>query len=111
MKLSPAVFTTVYCAAYAAAFRLNRPLFRYYPIPHQWVSGATGADVRPGPPIVWYGLVASAALVATAAMCIAAGATALVKDKWRVSGLRGWLGLTPWVAAAYCAFLLRLFFL
>lgn len=104
MRASPVVFSVVYCCGYALAFRLNRPLFRYYPVPHRWAWGATDAVVRPGPPIVWYGLVVSAAL-------IAAGATALWGDKRPRPTLQRGLWLAPWLAAAYCAFLLRHFFL
>jgi hypothetical protein len=111
MRPSPAVFSVVYCCGYALAFRLNRPLFRYYPVPHQWAWGTTDAVVRPGPPIVWYGLVASAALIAASATLIAAGATAVWGDKQPPPTLRGGLWLAPWLAAAYCAFFLRHFFL
>jgi hypothetical protein len=111
LKLSPPVFSIAYCCGYALAFRFNQPLFRYYPVRHQWAWGATDSMVRPGPPMVWYGLVASAVLFAAAVTLIAAGASAVIGDKGSLPSARGWLWLLPWGSAAYCAFLLRLFFL
>ena len=111
VKLSPAVFSIAYCCGYALAFRFSWPLFRYYPVPHQWAGGATDALLRAGPPIVWYGLVVSAALSATAATLIAAGVTTVLGGRLPLPTLRGWLWLGPWLCAMYCAFLLRLFFL
>lgn len=116
IKLSPVVFSVGYCGGYMLAFRLNMPLFRYYPVPHRWALGASDGIVRPGPPIVWYGLVVSATLMACAATLIAAAAPMIVArtasgtDRLHPTILRGWVWLTPWSAAAYCAFLLRLFF-
>jgi hypothetical protein len=111
LRLSPPVFSVAYCCGYALAFRWNRPLFRYYPIPHQWAWGAADSTVRPGPPIVWYGLVASAVLFAVAATLLTAAVFAIIGDRWPRPSARGWLWLVPWGAAAYCVFLLRLFFL
>ena len=115
-RFSPVVFSIGYCCGYALEFRWNLPLFRYYPVPHQWAWGATDEIVRPGPPIVWYGLVASASLVAAAASIIAAGVTMMATgranrgERLPLPTLHGWFWLGPWLAAAYCAFLLRLFF-
>lgn len=39
LKLSPPVFSIAYCCGYALAFRWNQPLFRYYPVPHEWAWG------------------------------------------------------------------------
>ncbi len=111
LKLSPPVFSIAYCCGYALAFRWNQPLFRYYPVPHEWAWGAADSMTRPGPSMVWYGLVASAVLFAVAATLIAAVASTMIRDKASLPSFRGWLWLVPWGSAAYCAFLLRLFFL
>ena len=111
MKPSPAVFSLAYCCGYALVFRLNLPLFRYYPVAHQWAWGATDVVVRPGPAVVWYGLVVSAALIAGSAMFLAAVATTVSGDRRPLPTLTAGLWLGPWLAATYCVFLLRHFFL
>ena len=110
LRISPVAFSTAYCAGYVLAFRFNRPSFRYYSVPHEWAWGAADGVARPGPPIVWYGLVVSAALFATAVTLMAAVPASIWGDKLPRFNPRGWLWLGPWLAAGYCAFLLRLFF-
>jgi hypothetical protein len=110
LKLSPAVFSISYCCGYALIYKWNLPLFRYYPVPHQWARGATDLIARPGPSMVWYGLVASATLIATTPTLIVGVAATLLDKKWRMPSFRGWLWVAPWLVAAFCVYLLRVFF-
>jgi hypothetical protein len=104
LALSPATFSVAFCMAYVAAFLMNLPLFRYYPVARQWAWGAADAVTRPGPTIVWYGLMASALLAAL-------GVALIVPDRWTMASCRGWLWIWPYAAVAACAVLLRAFFL
>ena len=94
----------MYCMAYVTAYATSRPLFRYYPVPQQWAWGAADGSVRPGPVIVWYGLVASSALIG------GVGAVFL-RDRWIAAILRNWLWVWPYAAVGACLFLLRPFFM
>lgn len=101
-RVAPATFTAAYCCAYAVAFAGNWPLFSYYPLHGQFTWGRpalTGA----GPGMVWYGLMADAALVATvAALC--AG------DQWMGAKLKSRVWLFACLAMVVSAFLLRRLF-
>lgn len=103
-RWSPAVFAALFCAAYVGAFAFDLPLVRYYPIPREWSLGASDTVVREGPVMAWYGLVASAALVA-------GGGAFFVRERWvrAICGNRLWLW--PCAAVAACIVLLRAFFL
>lgn len=103
LRFSPVVFSSLYCISYVAAYVGGWPLFRYYPVPREWAFGVSDSVVRPGPVIVWYGLVASAALVALIA-------AVLVPDHWLATGLRNRLWILPYAAVAACLYMLRPFF-
>ena len=83
---------------------MNLPLFRYYPLVQRWAWGTADAVARPGPAIVWYGLLASAILAAL-------GMALIVPDRWTMALCRGWLWLWPCAAVAACAVMLRAYFL
>ena len=62
-RFAPGTFAVVYCCAYIVAFATDSPLFRYYPLNGDFTWGKqvlAGA----GPAMAWYGLMASAVLVA-----------------------------------------------
>lgn len=99
---SAATFAAAYCCAYVGAFVLDLPLLRYYPLVgtwRWWYEPLAGA----GPSMAWYGLMASAALVALPLAL-------LVPEPWAMRRLRGLLWLLPLAAMLACAWLLRQFF-
>lgn len=102
--LSPATFSISFCASYVALFFAGKPLFRYYPVAHQWAWGAADGITRPGPTMVWYGLLAGATLIATLAAMV-------IRDQWLMALFRGWLWVWPAAAICVCFFLLRALFL
>lgn len=103
LRFSPNAFSAAFCVAYLAVFALNRPLFYYYPLMRQFSHSALTAAAA-GPPIVWYGLMASAALAASVV-------AVLIDETWCARVLRGRLWLFPFGAMLGTAFLLRHFFL
>lgn len=104
LRGSPVVFAALYCVAYVLVFVFDLPLVRYYPVPQEWAWGPADAVVRPGPAMAWYGLMASAALVA------APGAF-LVRERWVLALCANRLWLWPCAAVVACIVLLRPFFL
>jgi hypothetical protein len=62
--MSPTGFSVSFCCGYLLLYSLNKPLFWYYPAVHQWAWRAAAGNWHQGPPIVWYGLVIGATLVA-----------------------------------------------
>jgi hypothetical protein len=62
-RMHPAVFMVAYCVAYAFVFAKEWPLFRYYPL-HGDFAWAPKTLSGVGPAMAWYGLMASAALIA-----------------------------------------------
>jgi hypothetical protein len=104
IRPSPVAFSILYCVAYVAAYVGGRPLFLFYPLRRQWVWGSAPDPTQPGPVIVWYGLVASAVLVA------GVGAF-LVRDRWLIAAMRQWLWIWPYAAIGVCLYMLRPFFL
>ena len=101
---SPANFSIAFSVGYVALLKANLTLIRYYPVPHQWAWGPTDAIRRPGPVIVWYGLLLGATLIGTLAALLLPG-------RWPEGQLRGWLWVAPAAALAACVLLLRAFFL
>lgn len=101
-RFAPAVFMVVFCVAYIGVFAADWPLFRYYPQHGDWAWGwhrLAGAGVA----MAWYGLMASAGVVALAAALLVPDASVL---RWM--GNRLWL--FPVAAMAACVLLLRQFF-
>ena len=101
VRISPAVFAIAFCVTYAAAFWLNAPLFMIYPLNGDFVWGR---ELLPnaGPAIVWYGLMADAAIAGTVL-------GVLVPDR-AVSALRNYIWLFPLGAMLISVYLLRVFF-
>ena len=89
---------TIYCVVYVAALRLDLPLFRYYPLTKAF-SGPQQHLTHQGPGIVWYGLIAAAALCA-------AVVASLVNDRI-LERVRAYLWLCPCLAMVVVAYLLR----
>lgn len=102
LRFSPGVFLVAFCCAYAVVFSLDLPLFLYYPLSgdFSWVAVASEGA---GPAMAWYGLVASAGIVA-------AFAAVLVPDRVGDRLLRGYFWLAPVALMLVCVFLLRQFF-
>jgi len=95
------VFSAAFCCAYLWALWTPHPLFLYYPLhgDFRWGMQPLLSSQTSGPAMTWYGIVATAALIAAlAAACIPR----------RVSGtLAPYLWLFPLGAMLGCAFLLR----
>jgi len=98
-------FSAAFCCAYVWALATNHPLFLYYPLHGDFRWGMqpllTSAQAS-GPAMAWYGIVATASLLAVCAtLCVPR----------RLSGrLTPYLWLFPVGAMLGCAFLLRRFF-
>ena len=103
LSWSPRAFSILYCFGYAAAFAWQKPLFRYYPLDREWAWGVADEAVHTGPAMVWYGLMATAALAA------AVGAF-LVNEAWISARLRGFQWMAPYAAVAACLYFLRGYF-
>lgn len=58
------VFSTVFSAAYFACFYFDVALFMFYPEVGEFHAGEQAASL--GPPIVWYGWMAAAAVASIA---------------------------------------------
>lgn len=100
--IGPRVFTVSYCTAYALVFLLDKPLFFYYPVPKRFAWGwepLTGV----GPGIVWYGLMASAVLIALFF-------SAVVPDKVIDRTVSNSVWVFPVAAMVISALLVRKFF-
>jgi hypothetical protein len=88
----------VYCGTYVAALRFDLPVFRYYPLTKAF-SWPQQHLADQGPAMVWYGIIAAAAL------CAAALAS-LVDDRI-LDRVRSYLWLCPCLAMVAVAYLLR----
>ena len=104
LRWSPVAFAALYCAGYVAAYVRNFALVLYYPVTGHWVLGPAPSLHESGPAITWYGLMGSAAVIAT----VGAG---LVPERWITVGMRNWLWVWPYGAVAACLFMLRPYFL
>jgi len=97
-------FSATFCCVYVWAVASNRPLFLYYPLHGdlRWGIQPLLSFEASGPAISWYGIMATAAIVATAAaICVPR----------RLGGmLAPYIWLFPLGAMLGCAFLLRRFF-
>jgi hypothetical protein len=104
IQWSPVAFSVLFCVLYVVAFVTELPLVRYYPVAREWAWGATDDIARPGPVMVWYGLVATAALIA--------GVAAFFIPHRRIAAtLKGWIWVWPCAAVVACLVLLRPLFL
>ena len=102
-RFSPVAFSLAWCLAYVVALATDGALFRYYPLTGQFTWGhATLADV--GPMMAWYGLMATAALVAVPVAW-------LLPAAWLAKALRNWLWLVPAFALLACAWMMRVLLL
>jgi hypothetical protein len=63
LRGNPGVFMISYAAAYAFAFFMDWPMFRYYPL-HGNFNWGRQIQSGMGPAITWYGLLADAVLFA-----------------------------------------------
>jgi hypothetical protein len=82
---SARIFSIVFGAVYTICFYIDISLFRYFPEVHEFHFQMT-PDI--GPPILWYGWIAVAALVS--------GAIAmLVPRQWADRLWSGWVWLAP----------------
>ena len=100
-KIFP-VFAAAFAVIYLLAVEANWALFTYYPRPGTWEWLAR--STRTGPPMYWYGWLATSAL----------GATAVSLISWpllRRLSPQYWLGWTvPLVVMVIFCYLLRGFF-
>lgn len=101
--MGPVTFASVYCVAYVAALAFHWPLFVYYPLVSEF-SWGRGSIPDSGPAMAWYGIMATAALVALPLSVV-------VADGWITARLRGKLWLIPLVAMLACVYLMKAFFL
>jgi hypothetical protein len=93
--------SAAYCCAYVWALTTNHPLFLYYPLhgDFRWGTQPLLTSQASGPAMAWYGLVATAGLIA---------AVATVCLPRRLSGaLAAYIWLIPVGGMLVCAFLLR----
>ena len=98
----PTTFMIAYCCTYPCVFLLNRPLFTYYPL-HGDFSWGRKVILGAGPGMAWYGLMASAAIVA-------AVLALLIPEHALERPFRSYLWLFPVAAMGICSFLMRHFF-
>jgi hypothetical protein len=98
---SPGTFMVSYSLAYASVFFMNRPLFLYYPL-HSNFNWGSHAQTGIGPAMAWYGLMASAGLIAlVVSLC--------VPDRAVSRFVAGYAWLAPVAAMLTSVFLLRRF--
>lgn len=103
LRISPVVFTLVYCVAYIAVLSMDAALFRYYPQTGEFSWGWI-ALTEAGPGMAWYGLMANAAIAAVLLGTI-------VPERSIAVSLRNFLWLFPAGAMAACVYLMKHFFL
>ena len=98
------VFSASFAVIYAPAVYYNWALVTYQPAMNEWDFGAV---TKLGPPMYWYGFVATAVIGA----CIVTAIAALLPD---AAARRLWPGLTwllPVAALIFIAYILRPYFL
>jgi hypothetical protein len=97
-------FSAAYCCAYVWALTTNRPLFLYYPLhgEFRWGMQPLLTPEASGPAMTWYGIVATAGLIAAVAGISVPRSLAGV--------LARFVWLFPLSAMLGCAFWLRRFF-
>jgi hypothetical protein len=102
MHYSWTAFSVAFCIGYAIVFAMELPLFLYYPMESVFTWHGQPFDSA-GPSMAWYGLVASAAVIALPAGLLLPDARI---RRW----LHGWLWLPPVIALFTASWLLRAFF-
>ena len=107
MKVARAfgVFSATYAVLYALSFPYNLQLFMYYPALEEFHLAAQ--PPTSGPPINWYGWMATAAIGG-----IIAGAISLaIPERWAAKVWSGWAWLIPAGAMAFLTYLARAWFI
>jgi len=100
-RFSPPWFTLLFCMAYLASLTLNQALFLYYPLVGQF--SLSPLDAAAGPPMLWYGLMANAAVAGLLAGIV-------LPQRWLPDRLIAWSWLVPVATMAGVALDLRAFF-
>ncbi len=96
-------FSILYCIAYVVVLSQDWPLFLYYPEENAFAWGWNLLeDVGPG--ITWYGLMATASLIALPV-------SLLIPGKVLLQRLDGFLWLIVVGAMIGCVYLMRIFFM
>jgi hypothetical protein len=98
------IFTIVYSALYALSFAFDLQLFMYYPVTGEF--SWTPLDPTSGPPINWYGWLATAGIGGVAA----AAAGTLLPERWTVK-LAALCWVAPVTAMAVLTYLARGWFI
>ena len=98
-RFSAPVFSMTFCLVYVGILFLDLPLFLYYPETGQlrWYGDRIDGA---GPAMAWYGLLASTTLISSITAFIVPSKSvtgAVAKMSW----------ITPWLALAGCAYLMR----
>ena len=101
-RFSPYVFMTIYCCVYVLTLAFDWPLFRYYPLHGKFCWGTQSLSDA-GPQMVWYGLMASAGIIAAIVALLSP-----LRLSAAFSTYPGWI--LPVAAMFSIAFLLRHFF-
>jgi len=98
---SPGTFMISYSLGYALVFFMNWPLFLYYPL-HSNFNWGSHAQTGIGPAMAWYGLLASAGIIAlVVSLC--------VPDRAISRLVQGYSWLAPVAAMLTSVLLLRRF--
>jgi len=101
LRPAPGIFMLAYSVAYAFVFFKDWPLFRYYPL-HGDFNWGPRSQTGVGPAMAWYGLMASAFIVALlVSLC--------VPDRVLNRNLYRYLWTTPLLAMVISVILLRRF--
>jgi hypothetical protein len=100
--ISPPAFLVAFCCTYAGLLAKNWPLFLYYPLHGDFFWGHQLAKGI-GPAMAWYGLMASAGLVAL-------GVSICVPPRLSAALFRNYLWIFPIAAMLIAVFVLRRLF-
>ena len=102
-RFSTVAFSSVFALAYLVALAFDGALFRYYPLTGQFTWGHVSLPDA-GPAMAWYGLLATAALVALPVALLLPQAPLAAR-------LRNLLWVLPAVALLGSAWLMRVLLL
>jgi hypothetical protein len=98
------IFSAAFAVIYAPALYYNWALMTYQPAMNEWDFGVV---TKEGPPMFWYGIIATSVIGA----CFVTGLAALVPE---TISRRPWPGLTwllPVAVLIFIAYILRPYFL